>query len=123
MVRKELPSSIYRCKGVSFCAERAGKRIALQIVGRRTEISELDEWGARPPRTQIVAIGKAINAGLRSHVRRVPSSMMTCGGVVRPVTQRLEPGAKMIGVTHRRHDASDARQKRCVISATSSSLA
>jgi G3E family GTPase len=62
MVRKELPSSIYRCKGIVFCADSPGKRIALQIVGRRTEISELDEWGARPPRTQIVAIGKAINA-------------------------------------------------------------
>jgi G3E family GTPase len=62
MVRKELPSSIYRCKGIVFCCDSPGKRIAMQIVGRRTEISELDEWGARPPRTQIVAIGKAINA-------------------------------------------------------------
>jgi G3E family GTPase len=62
MVRKELPSSIYRCKGIVFCGDSPGKRIALQIVGRRTDISELDEWGARPPRTQIVAIGKAIDA-------------------------------------------------------------
>ena len=34
-----------------------GKRYALQIVGRRTEISELDEWGERTPQTMIVAIG------------------------------------------------------------------
>jgi hypothetical protein len=31
-------------------------------VGRRTEISELDEWGERTPRTQIVAIGAEIDA-------------------------------------------------------------
>jgi hypothetical protein len=37
-------------------------RIALQIVGRRTEISELGEWGDQAPGTQIVAIGKAIDA-------------------------------------------------------------
>ena len=62
MVRKELPASIYRCKGIVFAADSPDKRIALQIVGRRTEISELDEWGDRTPRTQIVAIGAPINA-------------------------------------------------------------
>ena len=62
MVRKDLPASIYRCKGIVFAADSPGKRIALQIVGRRTEISELDEWGDRTPRTQIVAIGTPINA-------------------------------------------------------------
>ena len=44
-----------------FAADLPDKRIALQIVGRRTEISELDDWGERTPRTQIVAIGDAIN--------------------------------------------------------------
>ena len=62
MVRKELPASVYRCKGIVFAADSPDKRIALQIVGRRTEISELDEWGNRTPRTQIVAIGAPINA-------------------------------------------------------------
>ena len=61
MVRKELPASIYRCKGIVFAADSPDKRIALQIVGRRTEISELDEWGNRTPRTQIVAIGSSID--------------------------------------------------------------
>ena len=61
MVRKELPASVYRCKGIVFAADSPDKRIALQIVGRRTEISELDEWGDRTPRTQIVAIGSAID--------------------------------------------------------------
>jgi hypothetical protein len=43
-------------------ADSPNKRIALQIVGRRTEISELGEWGDRTPHTQIVAIGASINA-------------------------------------------------------------
>ena len=62
MVRKELPESIYRCKGIIFVADSPDKRLTLQAVGRRTEISELDEWGERTPRTQIVAIGAAIDA-------------------------------------------------------------
>ena len=45
-----------------FVADSPDKRIALQIVGRRTEISELDDWGDRTPRTQIVAIGSRIDA-------------------------------------------------------------
>ncbi len=57
MVRRELPASIYRCKGILFSAENPEIRYALQIVGRRTEITELDEWGERTPITKIVAIG------------------------------------------------------------------
>ena len=62
MVRKELPASIYRCKGIIYTNEFPDKRLTLQAVGRRTEIYELDEWGDRKPRTQIVAIGSAIDA-------------------------------------------------------------
>jgi G3E family GTPase len=61
MVQKELPVSVYRCKGIVFAADTPDKRLALQVVGRRTEISELDEWGERTPRTQVVAIGSSIN--------------------------------------------------------------
>jgi len=57
MVQRELPVSIYRCKGIIYSADSPDKRLALQVVGRRTEISELDGWGERTPRTQIVAIG------------------------------------------------------------------
>lgn len=57
MVRRELPGSIYRCKGIVFATESPDKRFSLQTVGRRTEISELDDWGDRKPRTRIVAIG------------------------------------------------------------------
>ncbi len=62
MVRKDLPASIYRCKGIIFAADSPDKRFTLQAVGRRTEILELGGWGERTPRTQIVAIGSAIDA-------------------------------------------------------------
>jgi G3E family GTPase len=62
MVRKELPASVYRCKGIVFATDCLDKRFALQAVGRRTETSELDEWGERTPRTKIVAIGASIDA-------------------------------------------------------------
>jgi G3E family GTPase len=62
MVQRELPASVYRCKGIVFAADSPGKRLALQVVGRRTEISELDAWGKRTPLTQIVAIGAQIDA-------------------------------------------------------------
>jgi G3E family GTPase len=57
MVRRQLPASVYRCKGIVFCAEAPTQRHALQAVGRRTELTALDDWGPRSPRTRIVAIG------------------------------------------------------------------
>jgi len=59
MVRRELPASIYRCKGIVFTSDSPEKRYALQVVGRRTEIQELGEWGDRAQHTQIVAIGES----------------------------------------------------------------
>ncbi|MDF1747121.1 MAG: GTP-binding protein [Gimesia sp.] len=62
MVRRKLPASVYRCKGIVYCADTPAKRHALQAVGRRTELTELDDWGTRTPRTRIVAIGSDIDA-------------------------------------------------------------
>jgi G3E family GTPase len=61
MVQRELPVSVYRCKGIVFASDTPGERLALQVVGRRTEISKQGEWGDRVPRTQIVAIGTSID--------------------------------------------------------------
>ena len=61
MVRRELPASVYRCKGIVFAAESPSKRLALQIVGRRAEITELDDWGDRTKLNRIVAIGSSID--------------------------------------------------------------
>lgn len=59
MVRRELPASVYRCKGIVHTADDPARRLSLQIVGRRTEILELDEWGSRSPSSVIVAIGSS----------------------------------------------------------------
>jgi G3E family GTPase len=57
MVKKELPASVLRCKGIIWLADDPDTRHALQVVGRRTEIQSLDGWGSKPRRSQIVAIG------------------------------------------------------------------
>jgi G3E family GTPase len=62
MVRKQLPASIYRCKGIIFTNESPEKRFALQAVGRRVEIMELGEWGERIPQSRVVAIGSSFDA-------------------------------------------------------------
>ncbi|WP_421841266.1 CobW family GTP-binding protein [Mycobacterium sp.] len=56
-VRRELPGSVYRCKGIIYAADHPDTRVVLQTVGRRLEISLLDPWGSRVARTRIVAIG------------------------------------------------------------------
>lgn len=53
----KLPANIYRAKGVIYAADAPERRVVLQVVGRRVDISLADEWGPRTPRTQVVAIG------------------------------------------------------------------
>ena len=54
---RKLPASVYRCKGVVHTAEEPGRRVILQVVGKRVDIAVGDEWNGREPRTRIVAIG------------------------------------------------------------------
>ena len=54
---RKLPASIYRCKGVVHTAEEPGRRVILQVVGKRVDIAVGDEWNGREPRTRIIAIG------------------------------------------------------------------
>ena len=54
---RRLPASVYRCKGVVHTAEEPGRRVILQVVGKRVDIAVGDEWNGREPRTRIVAIG------------------------------------------------------------------
>ena len=58
MVRRRLPESVYRCKGVIYAADAPDRRFALQVVGRRTQVVELGDWGSRPRSSAIVAIGR-----------------------------------------------------------------
>lgn len=57
MVKRKLPGNIYRCKGVVYTTDHPDRRVILQAVGRRSDISLDIEWGERTPKTQIVAIG------------------------------------------------------------------
>jgi G3E family GTPase len=63
---RKLPGTVYRAKGVVYTTDAPQRRVVLQVVGRRVDLSVQDEWGQRTPRTQIVAIGAAgsIDAGL-----------------------------------------------------------
>lgn len=58
MVRRELPESVYRCKGIIYTSEAPDRRFALQVVGRRTQIVEIGSWSGRPRLSEIVAIGR-----------------------------------------------------------------
>jgi G3E family GTPase len=54
---RKLPTSVYRCKGVVHTTEEPGRRVILQVVGKRVDIAVGDEWNGREPRTRIIAIG------------------------------------------------------------------
>ena len=54
---RKLPAGVYRCKGVVHAAEEPGRRVILQVVGKRVDIAVGDEWKGREPRTRLVAIG------------------------------------------------------------------
>jgi G3E family GTPase len=54
---RQLPASVYRCKGVVHTAEEPGRRVILQVVGKRVDIAVGDAWNGREPRTRIIAIG------------------------------------------------------------------
>jgi len=56
---RRLPASIYRCKGVVHIAEEPGRRVILQVVGKRVDIALAGEWNGAQPWTRIVAIGAA----------------------------------------------------------------
>ena len=58
-VLRQLPSDIYRVKGVIYTSDVPERRAVLQVVGKRVDISLLDPWGERTPRTQLVVIGGA----------------------------------------------------------------
>lgn len=55
-VKRELPSTIYRCKGIVYASEAPEHRAVLQVVGRRSDVILLDGWGDKKSRTRIVTI-------------------------------------------------------------------
>ena len=77
---EELPSTIYRAKGVVQLHEMPDKRMILQMVGKRASLTLADEWGDRPPRTQIVMI--ASHGGLDVGALRMQLEACVVGGAL-----------------------------------------
>ncbi len=62
MVRRELPATVYRCKGIVALAEDLDHQYALQCVGRRTTLTQLGPWETQQKTSRIVAIGNGFDA-------------------------------------------------------------
>ncbi|WP_217357563.1 CobW family GTP-binding protein [Ruegeria arenilitoris] len=56
MIKRELPSNIYRCKGFVHLDDDRDYRYVLQVVGRRVELTKDRAWGAENRANRIVAI-------------------------------------------------------------------
>ena len=52
----QLPSTIFRCKGILNLTDFPQQRAVLQVVGRRASLQLGDPWGAAKPTSQIVVI-------------------------------------------------------------------
>ncbi len=52
-----LPPTVYRGKGFVQLDDVQDQRVVLQMVGKRVELAVEGNWGADPPRTQLVFIG------------------------------------------------------------------
>jgi G3E family GTPase len=79
---KKLPGSIYRCKGVVYAADAPERRAVLQVVGRRSDVALYDEWGAKTPQTQIVAIGAPDSINARDLTERFDACLSDNGNQV-----------------------------------------
>ncbi|MCA6078958.1 CobW family GTP-binding protein [Fulvivirga sedimenti] len=53
-----LPPELFRAKGFIYAKENPTKRLLLQMVGRRTVLSEERNWGEITPATQLVFIAR-----------------------------------------------------------------
>lgn len=89
---RQLPASVYRCKGVVHTDEEPGRRTILQVVGKRVDIAVEDEWNGREPQTRIVAIGShdgVDGASLRNVFDRCRREDHVCAGGAFPPLQRI----------------------------------
>lgn len=61
-----LPAGVYRAKGIVHAADVPDRRVILQVVGRRVDISLAGPWGNRRPGSRLVAIGARGSLGKAS---------------------------------------------------------
>jgi G3E family GTPase len=58
MIKRELPASVYRCKGFVYLADDPSQRYVLQVVGRRVDIEADGPWDTERPQTRLVAVAR-----------------------------------------------------------------
>lgn len=56
-VLDDLPSKIFRAKGVIYTSDIPDTRVVLQLVGNRVALTAGEPWGDETPKTSIVLIG------------------------------------------------------------------
>jgi G3E family GTPase len=56
-VFEALPDTVYRAKGIVNIEELPNYRIVLQLVGKRSSLTDTGLWGSEPARSEIVLIG------------------------------------------------------------------
>ena len=61
MMKRELPESVYRCKGIILTTDSPEEPVAIHIVGRRTDVAEIEEPVPGWTSSQLVAIGRRID--------------------------------------------------------------
>jgi G3E family GTPase len=55
-VLEALPDTVYRAKGIVYLEELPTYQIAMQMVGKRYDLSDTQRWGPIVPRSEIVLI-------------------------------------------------------------------
>jgi G3E family GTPase len=56
-VLKNLPTGIFRAKGVLWIAEKPERRALLHLVGSRVQLTFSEPWSDTPPQSQLIGIG------------------------------------------------------------------
>jgi G3E family GTPase len=56
---KQLPTTVYRAKGIVAVEEMAGHPVALQLVGHRSELKKLEAWPDGPRGSRLVMIANS----------------------------------------------------------------
>lgn len=59
-----LPDGVYRAKGIVYLEELASHKIAMQMVGKRIDIQDIDTWGTLQRRSEVVVIGSHETLGV-----------------------------------------------------------
>lgn len=56
-VFEQLPRAVYRAKGIVFLEELLGYKVLLQMVGKRSVLTDIGHWKSEDPCSEIIVIG------------------------------------------------------------------